>query len=251
MKTIHYIYTILLATVLFSCDIDSSGDMNGSNEASVGQGGALATFAIKGDYLYTVDNEDLKVFTLKDPSKPVLINSIWVGFEIETLFSYRDCLYIGSRSGMFIFGVEDPEQPRNLSSVQHFTACDPVVANDSLAFVTLHSNTNCGNDINQLEIYDITDSENPKLLSTRGLAEPKGLGLYGPYLIVCDDEIKVFDIRKSNGATEFVTSIEVEAFDVIIRDNLLIAVGNDAVNQYSISSLNEGVDFRHLSYISF
>ena len=93
----------------------------------------MATFALKGNYLYVVDNQDLNVFSLNDPSEPVLANKVPIGFDIETLFGYRDFLYIGSRTGMFIYGLTNSEFPNKLSSVEHFTACDPVVANDTHA----------------------------------------------------------------------------------------------------------------------
>ncbi|MBD0403776.1 hypothetical protein [Flammeovirga sp. EKP202] len=253
MKRINIIVqVIVLSLLMISCgeNMDGSSDVNST--AGVGQGGSLATFAIKGDYLYTVDYEQLKVFSLQNPDKPVLINNKWVGFEIETLFSYKEFLYIGSRSGMFIFSVEDPENPRNRSSVQHFTACDPVVANDTLAFVTLHSNSWCGNNINQLEVYNIKDADNPVLLHSRGLSQPKGLGLYDNYLIVCDDEIKIFDINSSeNGGVTFVMSLDKEAFDVIIQNDLLIAVGEDGVYQYSLSASENTFTAGYLSTIDF
>ncbi|NME69210.1 LVIVD repeat-containing protein [Flammeovirga aprica] len=252
MNKLNIITQVLAILILFSCSENMENGSDASSESGIGQGGSLATFAIKGDYLYTVEYEKLKVFSLQDPQAPVLVNNIWVGFEIETLFSYKEFLYIGSRGGMYIFSLENPEEPRNRASVQHFTACDPVVANDTLAFVTLHSNSNCGNNINQLEIYDIKDADNPVLLNTRGLIEPKGLGLYGNYLIVCDDEIKVFEIKEGQeGEVAFVTSIDKEAFDVIIQNDLLIAVGNEGVYQYTLYKNDNTFLVGHLSTINF
>lgn len=260
MKTTSKLKTlagILTLFIFIACGSDSESDggptlVNRTTpEPTTGQGGSLATFAIKGDYLYTVDHEDLNVFSIQNPDQPVLVNSTWVGFEIETLFGYKDFLFIGSRNGMFIFSLEDPEQPRNRSTVEHFTACDPVVANDSLAFVTLHSARACNTDVNQLEIYDIRDSDNPKLLSTKNLVEPKGLGLYHNYLIICDDYIKIFDINKVAGGVEFVTSLPKEAFDVIIQEDLLLAVGNQGVYQYSLSTIEDSLAVNYLSTVNF
>lgn len=245
------IYSFLIVLFILSCDNENvgpnsdSGLNNGSND---GQGGSLATFALKGDYLYVVDESTLNVFSIKEAGNPVKVNSVHVGFQIETLFSYKDYLYIGSRNGMFIYSISSPEFPGELASVSHFTACDPVIANDTNAFVTLHTNFNCGNNINVLEIYDIKNITQPKLISSRNLASPKGLGLYNNYLIVCDDEIKVFDISDPEN-TVLVNSIDEAAFDVIIQGDVLIAIGDQGVYQYKIEHDFDKLKFDHLSTI--
>ncbi len=243
-----HLYILAIALFSISCQSDSSSDSKAPT--SDGQGGSLARFTLKGNYLYTVDEYDLNVFNIGDTQDPVKVNTVPVGFNIETLFSYKDYLYIGSQNGMFIYNLENPEFPQRLSNVEHFTACDPVVANDTHAFVTLHSNTNCGNDINVLEIYDVTKVTEPVLLNSRNLTSPKGLGLYGNFLIVCDDEIKVFDISDP-AASKLVTAIDKSAFDVIIRDDLLIAIGESGLYQYRLSEDAEtGVKVTELSAIS-
>ncbi len=228
-----------------SCSED--GD-NPTSQSPDGQGGSLATFILKGDYLYVVDERDLNVFSISKTDEPVLVNQVPIGFNIETLFGYNDYLYIGSRNGMFIYGLSSPEFPKKLSSVEHFTACDPVVANETHAYVTLHSNIGCGNNINLLEIYDVNKVTEPILVSSRNLINPKGLGLYGNYLIVCDDEIKVFDVSDPT-KSKLIKAIDKEAFDVIIKDNLLIAIGDNGLYQYRLQTTEEGIEYTPLSTI--
>ena len=199
-----------------------------------GQGGSLAIFALKGDYLYAVDNSKLNVFSLINPSNPVSVNEIEIGFNIETLFSYGQYLFVGSRNGMFIYSLANPENPVQLSSVQHFTSCDPVVANATHSFVTLHSGTFCGGNLNVLEIYNTTDLNNPILVHTRNLTSPKGLALYNNYLFVCDDVIKIFNIENPNEPI-LVNTIDKNCFDLIIRENSLFAIGNDGLYRYQLN----------------
>lgn len=245
----HTIFYLFLALTVFSCSEDSSSEKMMNPMANDGQGGSLATFALKGDYLYVVDNNRLNVFDISEEGNPVEVSSVMVGFQIETLFSHKDYLYIGSRNGMFIYSLDDPEQPVELSSVNHFTACDPVVANDSLAFVTLHSNTNCGNGVNLLEIYDVTNVTQPQLITSKQLAMPKGLGLYGNYLFVCDNTIKVFDVSSPATSLNMVSSINNTAFDVIIRNNLLIAIGKSGLYQYELRNDSTNLAIEELSSI--
>ncbi|MFD2561457.1 LVIVD repeat-containing protein [Aquimarina rubra] len=244
-----YMYMILTSFIIFSCDSDTNSDTS-SPTSEDGQGGSLATFTLKGDYLYTVDNTDLTVFNITDIKDPVQVNTIPIGFNIETLFSYKNYLYIGSRNGMFIYGLTNPEFPEKLSQVEHFTACDPVIANDTHAFVTLHSDTFCGNNINVLEIYDVTTVTEPILINSRNLTFPKGLGLYGDFLIVCDDEIKVFDVSNPS-ESNLVTSVNRSAFDVIISGDLLIAIGETGLYQYRLATdINSGISITELSTIN-
>lgn len=226
------IFVIILLSFFAINSCSSDADNSSSKD---GTGGSLAIFALKGNYLYTVDDQKLNVFSLINAQQPVKVNEVWVGFAIETLFSFEDKLYVGSRNGMFIYSITNPEAPVQLSNVQHFTSCDPVVSNGTTTFVTLHSNNFCGNNTNLLEIYDTTTPTSPQLLHTRNLSQPKGLGLYNNYLFVCDDVIKIFDV--STPATPLlVHSINKLCFDVIILNNDLYAIGSDGVYRYELDS---------------
>lgn len=248
MKKIALFILTIALTVACSQDGDN-GAANESAPNSDGQGGSLARFAMLNDYLYTVDEYGLNVYNIATPADPVFVNNIPIGFRIETLFNYKEYLYIGSQNGMFIYSVTNPEFPEYLADVQHFTSCDPVVANATTAFVTLWSDLGCGTTVNQLEIYDITDVVNPTLLSVRNLTFPKGMGLYGNYLFVCDDEIKVFDVSDPEN-TVLVHNINKLAFDVIIQGDLLIAIGQNGIYQYQLNQ-NDVTDTSELSVLNF
>ncbi|WP_298903973.1 hypothetical protein [uncultured Psychroserpens sp.] len=227
-----YIFLIIAGLVL-SCDSDSSSDSTTmSNET--GKAGSLARFTSYNDYLYTVDNQKLNVFNIANRESPVKVNELQIGFNIETLFNYKEYLYIGSQNGMYIYSVQNPEQPQYLSDVQHFTACDPVIANATHAYVTLHADIGCGTTINVLETYDVTDVVNPILISSRNLTKPIGLGLYNDYLIVCDDEVKIFDVSDPSNSV-LVHAINRSAFDVIVNNNTLILIGENGLYQYSLN----------------
>ncbi|AXG72439.1 hypothetical protein KORDIASMS9_04713 [Kordia sp. SMS9] len=236
MKKYIYIIIASFTLVLVGCDADSANS-DASTSAESGQSGSLARFTILDNHLYTVDFLNLNVFDINDVENPILVNSVNVGFNIETLFSYKSYLYIGSRNGMFIYDATNFETPQFLSSVEHFTACDPVIATATHAFVTLKGGNQCGIDLNLLEVYDVTDVTNPILISQRNLAGPVGMGFYGDYLFVCDDEVKIFDISDPENMN-LVHAINTESFDVIIQDNLLILVGELGVYQYALDPNN-------------
>lgn len=227
-----------------SCSSDQD-----SNQTSDGQGGSLAIFSLKGNYLYGVDNTTLNVFSVLNPATPVSVNEVEIGFNIETLISFENYLFIGSRNGMFIYSIENPENPVLLSSAQHFTACDPVVANATNSFVTLHSATFCGNNLNVLQVYNTTDINNPILIHSRNLTYPKGLSLYNDYLFVCDDVIKIFDIQNP-AEPVLVNTIDKNCFDIIISENTFYAIGETALYRYELNPSNIN-DIQFKSEINF
>ncbi|MDO5106276.1 LVIVD repeat-containing protein [Capnocytophaga sp.] len=242
MKKIVFVIFLLLA-VACSKETSSSGAELSRDGNSVG--GSLATFTLVGEYLYVVDSGRLNVFSVANPTNPSKVNTVYVGFNIETLFSLNDFLFIGSRNGMFIYSVAQPEAPEKLSEYHHFNACDPVVANASHAFVTLHSNSTCGNNINVLQVYDIGDLKRPVKIHERNLTQPRGLALIGNYLAVCDDDLKFFDI--SNPAQPVLKHSENKTYkDLIFHNNRLYAFGEREVTQYQWKA----ADFSDLSVIS-
>ena len=78
----------------------------------------MARFTIVGNYLYTVDKTDLKVFDIANPAAPVFRQTVPVGFEIETIFPFKDKLFIGSTSVVHIFSIADPAPLRREARVR-------------------------------------------------------------------------------------------------------------------------------------
>lgn len=240
----------LLALIFIACSGD--GIDGNANQAigGDGQGGSLARFTLVGDYLYTVDDQSLRIFNIQNPSLPTYVNNRYIGREIETLFSLDDYLFIGSRLGMFIYDISDRENPLELSSVSHFRSCDPVVSSGDYTYVTLHTNAACIGELNQLEIYDTTDPFNPVQLQVVQMDRPIGLGLYNEFLFVTDENVvRIFDVTNP-ALPDLVGGIPVDAFDVIIRANQIYVIGPDALYQYALDP-NNITNYTEMSTITF
>lgn len=205
-----------------------------------GSGGSTARFAISGDYLYTVDKSNLKVFNIADAANPVLKNTVPVGFEIETIYPFKDKLFIGSTSVVHIFSVDDPENPQKLStaiSPEVLRRCDPVVAKDTVAYATLRTNSLCGGTQSILAAYDIKDITRPVQKATYPVTEPYGLGYSGIALYVCNrDGLYIFNI--SNAFNPLLTAKITDGWylDVIPYNNTLICQVQDGLNLFDISN---------------
>jgi len=167
----------------------------GISSPGAGTGGSLARFTINNKHLYAIDQLDLHVFDLSNNEDPRLKNDISVAFNIETIFPYKDYLFIGGRSGVYIYDASDPELPVYLSEFTHANNCDPVVVQDDVAYVTLRDGTPCQGSSNQLDVLDVSDISNPTLIKSYPMSNPHGLGVDGNTLFICDGEagLKVFD----------------------------------------------------------
>ena len=220
---------------LASGDFSTAGSSVSSDGAGIG--GSMARFAIADERLYTIDDWQIKVFSIENPTNPIKGDSVRVGFSIETIFPFKDKLFIGSRSGMFIYDQSNPDRPQLISEFQHATSCDPVVANDSMAYVTLRSGNACEGFINQLDVINIRDVTRPKLVKTYPMDNPHGLGISGTTLFICEGEfgLKVFDATKSRNITGLAHFKDVHAYDVIPLGEVLMMVGDDGLYQYDYS----------------
>jgi hypothetical protein len=243
---------LVITVCIISCSQDTNDvNSNSNSDFTDGQGGSLATFTLKGNYLYTVDYSNLSVFNIENATNPIKVNSMNVGFDIETLFSFQDYLFIGSQNAMYIYDITNAELPKKMSQSDHFRACDPVVANGTNAYVTLHTNENCGGSVNELKTYDITDIENPVLLNTRGLTQPKGLSLYGSnFLLVCDDSVKIFDVTDPNDSKYLEEIPTTGAIDIIIRNNNAFIISEHNITQYELDA-NDITNFKKISEFTF
>ena len=222
--------------ILFA-EIDVAFDNNG---ISNGVGGSLARFALYDNYLYTIDNMNLHVFDISNLAVPNEVNTVPVGWQIETLFSYTDKLFVGSTTGMIIMDASNPSAPTYLSSYSHFWGCDPVVVKGDYAYVTLRSGSNCQQNGDQLDLVNISDIVNPYVEKTFPMENPYGLGIKDNTLFLCEGKsgLKVFDIETPTELDQHLIDHEkgLFAYDVIPlpgNRNILLLIGEDGFYQYN------------------
>jgi hypothetical protein len=232
------IYFLLPAAVIhFSCS--KSSESNAAAGGGSGAGGSLAKFAISGNYLYTVSSSMLTVYDITDATKPVKKTELNPGFDIETIFPYKDKLFLGAQTGMYVYSITNPAQPVKEGSITHFRSCDPVVSNDSLAYVTLRSfGTNCGSLRNVLNVYNVKNLSSPALINTVELRSPYGLGIKDKALYVCEGHngMVLFDITYPYTPMKKKEFNNEVYYDVIPFGNVLIAYIEKGVCFFDISN---------------
>ena len=236
MKIRTLLVIILAAAFFWQCNKDAGTALIGTQ---TGTGGSLARFTLLGSYLYTVDDRQLKVYDVANASDPVLKNTVDVGFSIETIFPFKDKLFIGSSSVVYIYSVTEPAKPHKLSeavSPQIRWRCDPVVAKDTVAYATLRTNGPCGGTTSVLAYFDIKDISNPVQKGFFNVTEPYGLGYADNVLYVCDRTgLIIFDISKAYQPKYLKTLSGSSYIDVIPYGDLLICWVKEGMIVYDIT----------------
>lgn len=244
-KIVQYSLLLLVITLaIFGCTKSESAISDGGyNGTETGQSGSMAKFTISGDHLFLINDSALFVYDVTNEENPIQVSKLDVDFGIETVFTLGEKLFIGSTTGVYIYNIENPSNIIFLSKYEHITSCDPVVANDSLAFATLNSQSTCRwqNGANQLDVIDISNIVYPQLISIVPMNNPKGLGIDDSLLFVCNSEegVKIFDFTDPKNLTQVSGILGIDAYDLILRDKILFLVGKDGLFQYDYENINQ------------
>lgn len=207
-----------------------------------GKGGSMARFTITGNYLYAVNFSQLKSFDLSNAADPVFKSSQNINGGIETIFPYGEYLFIGSQNAMYIYDILHPATPVKRSAVTHFRACDPVVVEGNKAYVTIRSGSTCAGTFNQLQVFDITNVDNPIKLSTTEMKNPHGLGIDNGKLFICEGAfgLRFLDASDVHNITTTKLVDGLDTYDVIPFENQhrLLVSARDGIYQYNYSSMS-------------
>ena len=212
-----------------------------SGSSSIGVNGSMSRFALYNNYLYTVINDYMSVIDLSGAKPIKAAENIYIGWNVETIFSYKDNMFMGTPTGMLIYSVSDPFKPEYVSSVPHVYGCDPVVVENDIAYVTIHADNFCGQNNNDLLIYNVSDVKNPKHIVTYAMTKPKGLGIDDGTLFLCDDGLKIFDATDPQTlmANRLAHYSGMDGFDVIPFNHVLMMIADDGLYQYDYSDLTK------------
>lgn len=232
-------WPIITPGVLY--DAAMSLNNRGNVSAPVGTGGSMARFALVNHYLYTVGDVDLSVFNISNSKQPVFSNKIQVDWHVETIYPFENKLFVGSNNGMYMYDINSsPENPAKIGEFAHVRSCDPVIADDKYAYVTLHSGTTCLGYNNELDIVKLNNLSNAELVKIYNLTSPLGLSKDGNLLFICDgtDGLKIFNALDVQNLQLIKQFQGMETYDVIAENKVAIVVAKDGLYQYDYSDVN-------------
>jgi hypothetical protein len=209
------------------------GNSGGSGGNSLSS--SMARFTLVNQYLYAVDRSDLYTFELNDQATPSLKNKQRIEWNIETIYPFQDQLFIGGQTGMYIFSLSNPALPVKQGQFNHARVCDPVIAETNFAYVTLRSGTPCQGFTNQLDIVDISNSQQPKLLKSYPLFNPHGLSKEGNLLFICDGDegLKIYDASDRLNLKLLTHEPMSAALDVVAMNQQLIVMCQREIRFYT------------------
>ena len=212
-----------------------------SSSAGTGQNGSTAMFCIIDNYLYTVGNSSLGTFDIADPFKPLFTNTQMVDWHVETIYPFRNNLFIGTNNGVYIYDVSSsPGTPGLAGEFTHVRGCDPVIADGNYAYVTLNDSSACLGFYNQLQIVDIRDFAHPFLEVSYSMTHPGGLSKSENLLFIADGSggLKIYNAADVNSLQLIKQFKGPVAGDIITRNGLAILLARDGLYQYDYSDLN-------------
>ncbi|MFZ2340693.1 MAG: hypothetical protein WAW07_13345 [Bacteroidales bacterium] len=218
----------------------AAADVGANWSAGAGTAGSMARFMLNDHYLYLIAHPwMMKTVDVAEAGEMNIVDSINVSRDMETLFLLGEKLFVGTTTGMLIYDVTDATKPGLISHYDHITACDPVVADENYAYVTLRTGTSCMSNQNLLEVIDISSITTPYLVKSYPMYNPHGLGIDGDLLFICDGTagLKIYDKsdpldiinRKIAHYPGFFT------YDVIPMNGTLMLVGEEGIYQYDYS----------------
>ena len=236
MQRSNYVYYDYARNIIPSSAIPTSFAGN-----SAAQSGTVNRINKNGDYVYLISNNNIIVLNDNNFATNFVINDSPIN-DMETVFPYKDHLFIGSSSSMGVFKLDNPMDPEESFSFSHATSCDPVLPHNEVAYITLRNSaddTRCQGNINTLIVVDIEDISQPKEIQTIEMTSPYGMTTIGNHLFVGEGEngLKIFDII-NNQQPELVNQIPtVEAYDIISdpqNSNIIFIAGPQGLSQFTI-----------------
>ena len=208
--------------------------------APTGIAGSMARFALVQNVLYTVGQNELKVININNAANPLVNNTVSLAWGIETIYPFKDKLFIGGSNGMYMYNINNLYNPTQLGTFTHARVCDPVIADDDFAYVTLRNGSMCTGFLNELNVVDISNIMAPTLQKKYDLFNPHGLSKDGNLLFVCDgiDGIKVFDATDRQNLILKKQIANIDSYDVIAYNGLMIVTAADGLYQFNYTNAN-------------
>ena len=243
------------ALLVFSCTEVEQFDTTENSAIS----GKYNTMIAVEDFNYAVTYNAL-VTLERDEQDLKEVDRHELGERIENLYHAENALFIGSETDMHIFSIKNNGIPRLQSSTEHIEfrntdvrVCDPVVAQQEIAYVTISSTAPSGDpcggfiQVDELRSYDVADLSNPTLVNTEVMPSPQGLSIDRDLLFVTNltTSTRVYEIDH-NGGFNLVNNIPGAAHDVIAQDGKVLIVSSTEIKQYDYTNVN---DIRHYATI--
>jgi hypothetical protein len=234
-----------------------SGASPGALAPSGGVGGSMSRFTLYNDWLYVVTDREIQSYSIANPTVPVSMSKVNVGWQIETVIPAMGHLFVGSASNMYILGLTNPAQPTVVSTFVHSRGCDPVFVDEErkVAYVTVRSGSPCPGTDNTLYSISVQSLNSPRLLAQFRMHNPHGLTFGNDRLYLCDGEagLKVFDSSdpREVGNRLLTTDGSLKCSDAVLVGSTLMVIAEGGLHQYTVDPQSKTEPIRKVSQLNF
>jgi hypothetical protein len=204
---------------------------------STGEGGSYAIFAVIDTFLYYLSNSSVITMSISKPESPVKLSETSIDWSIETLFPTEKYLFVGSSDGMYILDRSNPSHPVQVGMVTHFRAKDPVVVQDSVAYVTLRTGWDSWSMQDELLMVDIGNPAQPDTIASKWLSTPYGLAVSDTLLYVAQgtNGFSLLNVKNPSAVTAVRSWQMPPARDFIWLGNRLYVMGLVDIRIYDVA----------------
>ncbi|HWB24521.1 MAG TPA: hypothetical protein VG738_03530 [Chitinophagaceae bacterium] len=217
-------------------------------KSNTGVAGSNSRLAIINNHLYAASDYTLASINISNPASPQVENIGSSGIDAQTIFPFNNKLFIGGSHGITIFSADNASAPVEEGSFGHYCCWDPIIADDTTAYITLHTGNMCDGTIDELDVLDVSDISNPKSIRNYTLTSPKGLWKDGNLLFICDGpELKIFNAAQPANIMLLKEIALADTYDVICYNNIAYVSAKGGLYQFDYSNLNA---IKQLSKIS-
>lgn len=193
-------------------------------------------FSLYEHYLYTVINYQMNIIDLSGEKPEKTSEKIYIG-NVENIFPYCDKLFMGMPMGLVIYSLEDPIHPVFCSQIAYIYGCNPIAVDRDLAYVSIHSGSLCGQNVNRLVIFDISDIKHPLEMASYAMNYPKGVSIDNGLLFLCDTGLKVF--KTGNPQTFIADQLayypKIDGSNLIFFNHIMMLISDNGLYQYDYS----------------
>jgi len=226
----------------FFSKVNPGGACYGNNGDGTGSGGSLPRFVIYGNSVLVFGDYLSRIYNFADILNPYAPVTELYASEVRTVSVSDDRLVLGSMYTNFIVDLKVQSVSQYPVYFDAMVYCDPVIASDTLIFLTSRTGTECNNAPNLLRVIGLDEFNNSDILNSIPMSMPLGLAKTGDILFVCDgkDGLKIFDASDPLALDENLikTYPGILADNVFIYNDILVLCSEKAVFQFDYSDLN-------------
>ncbi|MCK9447691.1 MAG: hypothetical protein M0Q41_01810 [Bacteroidales bacterium] len=204
------------------------------------QTGFRPHFGMHANQIYVICNNALGVYSVDNHYNLKGKNEVVTNEMLYTLYINDNKLFLGSRSGMSIYNINETNSPVFMNRTNQINSCSPLTFKETLIYAGAGTSDICHTTGNRLDIFDITNIQNISLLASFSMEGISALETDDENLFICvgKEGLKVFNRTSPIELEKYLIAElkDIAALRAMRFDDILLVVGMDGIYQYDFST---------------